>query len=74
MLNIGCEQIPAAAVRQRFLSLDESHIEYIFERLNAATEKIHNIRAYLLTALYRAPSTMNRFYRAEVQHDLYGAS
>ncbi len=27
---------------------------------------------YLLTALYNAPATMGSYYRAEVNHDLYG--
>ncbi|MGE4548118.1 MAG: DUF6017 domain-containing protein [Intestinibacillus sp.] len=71
-VKIGGEEIPSDEVRTRLWSLDASHIEYVFERLNANTEKVHNIRAYLLTALYRAPTTINHYYRAEVQHDLYG--
>ena len=31
-----------------------------------------NIRAYLITALYNAPSTMSHYYQQEVQHDMYG--
>lgn len=31
--------------------------------------KIHNIKAYLLTALYNAPVTIGPFYSAEVRHD-----
>ena len=32
----------------------------------------NNIKAYLLAALYNAPATMDSYYRAEVNHDLYG--
>ena len=34
--------------------------------------KITNIKAYMVTALYNAPSTMNHYYQQEVQHDMYG--
>lgn len=36
------------------------------------TTKVNNIKAYLITALYNAPNTMNHYYNAEVNHDLYG--
>ena len=34
--------------------------------------KISNIKAYMVTALYNAPSTINHYYQQEVQHDMYG--
>ena len=34
--------------------------------------KITNIKAYMVTALYNAPSTINHYYQQEVQHDMYG--
>lgn len=71
-VRIGGEDVPTKDVQNRLLSLDASHIEYVFERLKVNTEKIHNIHAYLLTALYRSLSTINNYYRAKVQHDLYG--
>ena len=49
--------------------LDYSHLEYVFDCLRKNTTKIRNIRAYLLTALYNAPATINNYYQAEVQHD-----
>mgnify|MGYP003446543830 CR=1 FL=1 len=36
------------------------------------TTKISNIKAYMVTALYNAPSTINHYYQQEVQHDMYG--
>lgn len=36
------------------------------------TPKITNIKAYMITALYNAPTTINHFYQQEVQHDMYG--
>ena len=34
--------------------------------------KIGNIKAYMITALYNAPSTMNHYYQKKVQYDMYG--
>ena len=33
---------------------------------------ITNIKAYMITALYNAPLTINHYYQQEVQHDMYG--
>lgn len=71
-VQIGREKVPIQAVRSRFRKLDETHIQYVFDSLRRNTTKIHNIRAYLLTSLYNAPTTIGQFYQAEVQHDLYG--
>ena len=69
-VRIGREDIPAEAVRSRFLKLDDSHIEYVFDCLNQTTGKVRNIRAYLLTSLYNAPTTIGRYYQTQVQHVL----
>ena len=34
--------------------------------------KITNMRAYIITSLYNAPTTANMYLKNEVQHDLYG--
>ena len=36
------------------------------------TTKVKNIKKYLLAALFSAPSTMNGYYQAEVNHDMPG--
>jgi len=38
--------------------------------LEGNTSKIKNIKKYLLAALFNAPSTINGYYRAEVNHDM----
>ncbi len=70
-LRIGGEELPTSQVKSRFLALDSSHLEYVFDCLRNNTTQIRNIRAYLLTALYNAPTTINCYYQAAVQHD-YG--
>ena len=71
-VRIGGDYISAVVVRERFLLLTYEHLEYVFDCLRRNTTEIRNIRAYLLTALYNAPATINHHYQAEVQHDLDG--
>ena len=40
--------------------------------MKETTTRITNIRAYMVTALYNAPNTMNHYYQQLVQHDMYG--
>ena len=61
--------MPREKVHERFLELDRFHIEYIFDCLEESRPDIRNIRGYLLTALYRAPKTMEGYYAAKVAHD-----
>ena len=71
-LRIAGVEKPAAMVKERFLKLGQSHIAYVLGCLRGHTGKVGNIRAYLLTSLYNAALTMDNYYRAEVNHDLYG--
>ena len=42
------------------------------EEMSGNTTKVKNIKKYLLAALFNAPSTMNGYYQAEVNHDMPG--
>ena len=68
-VKIGGQEIPTANVRHRFLMLNAMHIEYVMDCFRQNQTQIHNIHAYLLTALYRAPTTINHFYDAAVRYD-----
>ena len=68
-LRIGGEDLSADQVKEQFCRLDSGHLEYVFDCLRNNTTQIRNIRAYLLTALYNAPMTINNYYQAAVQHD-----
>ena len=72
-IRIGGEVYPYELVKSKFLKLNASHLEYVLECLKNNTTKIGNIKAYLITALYNAPNTINHYYKAEVNHDLYRA-
>ena len=65
---------PADAVRSRLMKLNSEHIKFVFDCLKENTTKIRNIKQYLLTTLYNAPTTIGNYYSALVQHDLYGGS
>ena len=71
-IRIAGDDFPREVVRSRFLKINSSHLEYVFDCIDKNTTKIGNIKAYLLAALYNAPATMDSYYRAEVNHDLYG--
>ena len=68
-VRINGEEIPKEAVKSRFLKLDSEHIEYVLLAMQRSPSEIRNIRAYLLTALYNAPTTMDNYYTALVNHD-----
>lgn len=73
VLRIAGVEKPVTMVKERFLKLDYSHIAYVLCCLRGNTGKVGNIRAYLLTSLYNAVLTIDNYYRAEANHDLYGA-
>lgn len=72
-IRIAGDDFPQEIVKSRFLKINSGHLEYVFDCIDKNTTKVNNIKAYLLAALYNAPVTMDSYYRAEVNHDLYGA-
>lgn len=71
-IRVAGMEKPASVVKSRFMKLVHSHIQYVMECLQKHTGKIRNIKAYLLTTLYNSSLTISSYYRAEVNHDLYG--
>ena len=65
---------PAEAVQSKLLKLNSEHIRFVMDCLKQNTTRIRNIRQYLLTALFNAPSTMNSYYAALVAHDMASAA
>ena len=70
-IRISGEEIPQKMVKERLLKLNSEHITYVLECLNRTKNKIHNIRAYYISALYNAPETIDAYYQAEVNYDMY---
>ena len=72
-VRIAGAERPAAVVKERFLKLEHSHIAYVLGCLLENTSKVGNIRSYLLTSLYNAVLTIDSYYQAEANYDLYGS-
>lgn len=58
-VRVGQRSIPRSTINQRLSLLTAEHIEYVIEKLEKAPNKIHNMRAYMLTMLYNAVDTMD---------------
>lgn len=71
-VRVNGEDVLHEVVKSRFLKLDGEHIDYVLSALKKNTTEVRNIRAYLITALYNAPTTIDSYYTARVNHDLYG--
>ena len=69
---IGGNNYPKELVKSKLLKLNMCHIIYVLDCMRKNTTKVNNIRKYLLAALYNAPSTMDSYYQAAVNHDFYG--
>ena len=64
-VTINQTKLPAYVV-QEIRKLDSSHMEYLVNALSENESKIRNVRAFILTAAYNAPSNMDAYYTALV--------
>ena len=69
---IAGDTYPASTVKFKLLRINSLHIQYVFECLDKNTTEVRNIKKYLLATLFNAPSTMGSYYKAQVNHDMYG--
>ena len=69
-INVAGDDYPAQLVKEKLLKINCLHIDYVFECLDKTTTYIRNIRRYLLATLFNAPSTIDSYYSALVNHDL----
>ena len=60
-IRIAGDDYPAELVKSKFMKLDSSHIEFVFDCLSKNTSEIRNIKKYLLAMLFNAPSTINGY-------------
>lgn len=71
-IRISGDDYPASLVKDKFLKLNRMHIEYVFECLDINTTYVRNIKKYLLATIFNAPSTIDSYYSALANHDMYG--
>jgi hypothetical protein len=70
-INVAGDDYPAQLVKEKLLRINCMHIDYVFECLDKTTTYIRNIKRYLLATLFNAPSTIDSYYSALVNHDLH---
>lgn len=68
-IQINRNRMKAKIVKDRFLKLDQFHIEYLLDLLKNNKYEIKNARAFLLTAAFNALSAMDTHYTASVYND-----
>ena len=71
-IRVSGENYPYELVKSKFLKLNSSHLTYVIDCMRKTVSKIGNIKAYMITALYNAGSTISHYYQQAVQHDMYG--
>ena len=69
-VRVAGNNFPSEIVKARLLTPTAEHIRFVLGCLSRNTTKIRNIRQYLLTTLYNAPTTIDNYYAAMVSHDL----
>ena len=73
-IRVAGNDYPTEVVRAKLLKLNSEHIRFVMDCLKQNTTRIRNIRQYLLSMLFNAPSTMSSYYAALVAHDMAGAA
>jgi hypothetical protein len=68
-LRIEGDEKPISVVQNAMMKLDSSHIGYVVESMAKNTNKVRNVKRYLLAALYNAPLTMETYFQSWVNHD-----
>ncbi len=71
-VRVGKEDLPRQQVVDRLLSLDFTHIDYVLECVHNAFRPVRNMRSYLLTSLYNAPTTIDAYIAAQIAYNERG--
>ena len=69
-IRINKQEYPHEVVKSRFLKINSTHIEYIDMALRSNTSDVRNIRACLITTIYRSFETADNWFSAKVQYDM----
>ena len=69
-IRIAGDDKPVNVVKSQFLKVNSMHLEYVMDCMKKNPAKVHNIKQYLLAAIYNAPLTMQSYYQAWVNNDM----
>ena len=70
VIRVNKQEYPQEVVKSRFLKINSMNIEYVYDSLKQNTSNVRNIRAFLITTIYRSLETQENWYEARVNHDL----
>ncbi|MBE5849092.1 MAG: hypothetical protein E7298_02855 [Lachnospiraceae bacterium] len=70
--QISGNEYSSELVKQRIMRTYRKHVEYMMDCLSKNTTKVSNIKGYLKATIFNAQSTIDSYYRAEVNHNEYG--
>lgn len=73
-IKVNGELRSFSELKSRFKEITQFHVEYVLECLSersGSAGAIKNLRAYLATALYNAPLTMESYYSSKVLRDTW---
>ena len=70
VIRINKEEYPKEVVKSTFLKVNSTHIEYIYQSLKENTTNVRNIRAFLITTIYRSFETSDNWFSAKVNYDM----
>ena len=68
--RIAGSDFPHEIVRARFLKLTSEHIRFVMDCMQKNITEVRNMKQYLLTVLFNAPTTISNYYTAQVNHDM----
>ena len=71
-IRIAGDDKPLEIVKSRLMKLNSLHIQYVLDCLKENTTYVRDMKQYLLTTLFNAPATIDSYYQARVNHDMYG--
>ncbi len=72
VINLGGDEYSTEVVKSRFKKLNCGHIDNLMVNLQHTTTRIHNIRGYILKALYNATFTTESQNCADVNYQYFG--
>ena len=72
MIRIAGDDYPFSGVKEKFLQIDYSHMQFIIGCFNdgARNTEIKNIKQYLKAVIFNAPTTIDSYYTAKVRYDM----
>ena len=69
-IRVAGDDYPAELVKAEFMKLDSEHIRFVMDSLQKNTTEVRNMKQYLLTVLFNAPTTISNHYTSQVNHDM----